>query len=203
MILCVVLFPLKMHMLPQSNDPCIIFSLKNASLSSKYAIFIRDLCPDETRYPLLAKKMLGRTSRQFKLDRCLTEQRRDLWLCQCVAILWYCAVAEQPDAAMKMCLSVIRLFNLSGGTGLSVSLTLANLPDLGLVHLHVPRQPKIFPSQTKYFSICAISYWWVTQTCKLGAGAEVGTPKWVWYWKPTNLLTRKSLNWIPRRGLSC
>ena len=65
-------------------------------------------------------------------------------------------MAEQPDAAMKMCLSVIRLFNLSGGTGLSVSLTLANLPDLGLVHLHVPRQPKIFPSQTKYFSICAI-----------------------------------------------
>ena len=50
MILCVVLFPLKMHMLPPSNDPCIIFSLKNACLSSKYAIFIRDLCP-ETRYP--------------------------------------------------------------------------------------------------------------------------------------------------------
>ena len=47
MILCVVLFPLKMHMLPPSNDPCIIFSLKNVCLSSKYAIFIfiRDLCP--------------------------------------------------------------------------------------------------------------------------------------------------------------
>ena len=54
MILCPVLFPLKMHMLPQSNDPCIIFSLKNASLSSKYAIFIRDLCP-ETRYPAWPK----------------------------------------------------------------------------------------------------------------------------------------------------
>ena len=62
MIVCVVLFPLKMHMLPRSNDPCIIFSLKNASLSSKYAIFIRDLCP-ETRYPAcLAKIMLGRTA---------------------------------------------------------------------------------------------------------------------------------------------
>ena len=54
MIVCVVLFPLKMHMLPRNNDPCIIFSLKNASLSSKYAIFIRDLCP-ETRYPAWPK----------------------------------------------------------------------------------------------------------------------------------------------------
>ena len=38
-------------------------------------------------------------------------------------------VPRQPNAvgaAMKMCLSVIRLFNLSEGTGLSVSLTLAN-----------------------------------------------------------------------------
>ena len=44
-----------------------------------------------------------------------------------VSVWLFCdIVPEQPDAAMKMCLSVIRLFNLSGGTGLSVSLTLAN-----------------------------------------------------------------------------
>ena len=46
-----------------------------------------------------------------------------------VGVWLFCdIVPEQPDAAMKMCLSVIRLFNLSGGTGLSVSLTLANPP---------------------------------------------------------------------------
>ena len=55
-----------------------------------------------------------------------------------VSVWLFCdIVPRQPDAvgaAMKMCLSVIRLFNLSEGTGLSVSLTLANPPDLGLIH---------------------------------------------------------------------
>ena len=72
-----------------------------------------------------------------------------------VSVWLFCDIVPgQPDAAaaaMKMCLSVIRLFNLSEGTGLSVSLTLANPPDLGLIHsraLHA-RPPKIFSISEK------------------------------------------------------
>ena len=58
-----------------------------------------------------------------------------------VSVWLFCDIVPgQPDAAaaaMKMCLSVIRLFNLSEGTGLSVSLTLANPPDLGLIHSRI------------------------------------------------------------------
>ena len=62
-----------------------------------------------------------------------------------VSVWLFCDIVPgQPDAAaaaMKMCLSVIRLFNLSGGTGLSVSLTLANPPDLGLIHSRITCAP--------------------------------------------------------------
>ena len=66
-----------------------------------------------------------------------------------VSVWLFCDIVPgQPDAAaaaMKMCLSVIRLFNLSEGTGLSVSLTLANPPTWGsyTAALHA-RPPKIF-----------------------------------------------------------
>ena len=71
-----------------------------------------------------------------------------------VSVWLFCDIVPgQPDAAIKMCLSVIRLFNLSEGTGLSVSLTLANPPTWGsytVAALHV-RQPKIFSISDKIF----------------------------------------------------
>ena len=88
-------------------------------------------------------------------------------------------VPRQPDAvgaAMKMCLSVIRLFNLSERTGLSVRLTLAN-PDLGLIHSRITCAPtqNIFPSQEKIFleSVPKMADTEVGQTCR-GESFEMG-----------------------------
>ena len=147
-------------MLPPSNDPCIIFSLKNVCLSSKYAIFIfiRDLCPKLDTQPA-GQNNARQGSRHLDnlSDRCRRAAAAGV-IYGYVSVWLFCDIvpAGQPDAAMKMCLSVIRLFNLSGGTGLSVSLTLANPPDLGSAHTLKPHymcaSPKYFPSQTKYFS---------------------------------------------------
>ena len=110
-----------------------------------------------------------------------------------VSVWLFCDIVPgQPDAAaaaMKMCLSVIRLFNLSGGTGLSVSLTLANPPRPG-AHTqphYMCALPKYLPSHSKIFLNLAIytrrgHQWWVRE--KFGKLADwwkekVRTRKWV------------------------
>ena len=91
-----------------------------------------------------------------------------------VSVWLFCDIVPgQPDAAaaaMKMCLSVIRLFNLSEGTGLSVSLTLANPPTWGsyTAALHA-RPPNIFSHLRKnifffeHLSLCQTHHWWVAR----------------------------------------
>ena len=69
-------------------------------------------------------------------------------------------VPRQPDAvgaAMKMCLSVIRLFNLSERTGLSVRLTLANpRPGAHTQPHYMCAHPKYFPFSGKNISgVCS------------------------------------------------
>ena len=78
-----------------------------------------------------------------------------------VSVWLFCDIVPgQPDAAaaaMKMCLSVIRLFNLSEGTGLSVSLTLANpRPGAHTQPHYMCAHPKYFPISGKNISgVCS------------------------------------------------
>ena len=88
-------------------------------------------------------------------------------------------VPRQPDAvgaAMKMCLSVIRLFNLSERTGLSVRLTLANpRPGAHTQPHYMCAHPKYFPSREKIFleSVPKMADTEVGQTCG-GESFEMG-----------------------------
>ena len=89
-----------------------------------------------------------------------------------VSVWLFCDIVPgQPDAAaaaMKMCLSVIRLFNLSEGTGLSVSLTLANPRPGAHTRPHYMRALlKYFLISEKIFSfhlsLCQTHHWWVAR----------------------------------------
>ena len=108
-----------------------------------------------------------------------------------VSVWLFCDIVPgQPDAAaaaMKMCLSVIRLFNLSEGTGLSVSLTLANPRPGAHTRPHYMRallkyfliSEKIFSFLSTALSLPDSPLVGGTEVGKLADWCEVRTLKWV------------------------
>ena len=138
-------------------------------MSPKSVIFIRDLCR-ETRYPAWTKNCPDEHL-ENQGDRCHGPAGGDV-IYGYVSVWLFCDIVPgQPDAAaaaMKMCLSVIRLFNLSEGTGLSVSLTLANPRPGAHTRPHYMRALlKYFLISEKIFSfhlsLCQTHHWWVAR----------------------------------------